>query len=381
MSPPSLQILESARLTAIISALQDVRNIPGNLKFLARTPVTPAVDGELLARFVGYVSIADIIADDQAATVYSTGKLQFESTNIPNIKAGETVSQSMLNLLQAVAAGTASAADMGIFSDYVNRVVDNRLLAVRQRMEQMIVSMQLDAFSYDRFGIKLTNATWGMPSDLKVTVAVPWDNPSADGIGDLLAQLLYAQIRYGKYYNRVTMSTTAFNYLTQQAAFRDRARAAFFPSVVGATLPTQRIQRMMPIVEELTGLQIELYDTRYFQQAADGATAGQPYLPVAKAILSDTADDNDRNVMDFGSGVVTESLVGNLTGSTAVVGGIPGPARGPIAYATTPPDLNPPNLTVWGVSRGFPRKKLLQATAVLTLGTFVTSVPTTPPFI
>lgn len=379
MAAPSLSILESARLTAIIAALQDARNIPAQLKFLARTPVTPAVDGELLARFVGYISIADIVADDQAATVYSTGKLQFESANVPNIKAGEAISQSMLNLLQAVAAGTANAADQGIFGDYVNTAMDNRLLAVRQRMEQMIVSMQLDAFSYDRFGIKLTNATWGMPADLKVTVAVPWDNPAADGIGDLLAQLLYAQIRYGKYYTRVTMSTTAFNYLTQQTAFRDRAKAAFFPSVVGATMPTQRIQRMMPIVEELTGLQIELYDARYFQQGTDGTTAGQPFLPVAKAILSDTADDNQRNAMDFGSGVVTESLVGNLAPNT-VIGGIPGPARGPLSYATVPPDLNPPNITLWGVARGFPRKRQLQATSVLTLGTFVTSVPTTPPF-
>jgi len=380
VASPSLQILESARLTAIINTLQDARNIPAELRFLGRTPQIPVVDGELLARFVGYISIADIIADDQAATVYTTGKIQFEATNIPNIKAGETVSQSMLNLLQSVAAGMANASDMGLFSDYLNRVMDNRLLAVRQRMEQMIVAMQLDAFSYDRFGVKLTNATWGMPADLKVTVAVGWDNVSADGIGDILAQLLYASVRYGKVYNRITMSTSAFNYLTAQTSFATRARATFFPSVVGATLPNQSMQAMRPIVEALTGLQIELYDARYFQQAADGMSASSPFLPITKAILSNTGDDNRADIMDWGNATVTETLVGSIA-PTNIIGGLgAGPQRGPIAYATVPADLNPPNVTMFGVARGFPQKRQLQATSVLTLGTFTSPIPTTNPF-
>jgi hypothetical protein len=133
------------------------------------------------------------------------------------------------------------------------------------------------------------------------------------------------------------------------------------------------------LAQSVLGLQIELYNGRYWQQSTTGAIASAPFLPVNKVLLSSSADDNNRNVMDFGSGIVTETLVGNIA-PVSVVGGMPGPRRGPISYATVPPDLNPPNITLWGVDRGFPRKRQLQANAVLTVGSFADPVPTTAPF-
>jgi len=46
-----------------------VRLLPADLKFLARTPIIPAEDSEIMGRFTGYVTIADIIADDQSGRV------------------------------------------------------------------------------------------------------------------------------------------------------------------------------------------------------------------------------------------------------------------------------------------------------------------------
>ena len=40
--PQAWQLLQAARLTRIIQSLQDVRTLPQQLKFLARTPVVPA---------------------------------------------------------------------------------------------------------------------------------------------------------------------------------------------------------------------------------------------------------------------------------------------------------------------------------------------------
>jgi hypothetical protein len=62
-------------------------------------------------------------------------------------------------------------------------------------------------------------------------------------------------------------------------------------------------------------------------------------------------------------------------------GGLGGAQYGPIAYAT-PADanLNPPGVVYWGVARGFPRKHLLQASAVLTVGTYSDLIAVGEPF-
>jgi hypothetical protein len=69
--------------------------------------------------------------------------------------------------------------------------------------------------------------------------------------------------------------------------------------------------------------------------------------------------------MDWANAVVTESIVGSMVDMP--FGGFDGPQAGPVGYVTSPnTDLNPPNLTLWGVARGFPRKHKLGANAVLT---------------
>src|SRR5689334_22152571 len=111
------QPLEALLLTRLIQQLQDIRLIPGDLRWLGRTPIVPAVDSEVMARFTGYVTIADIIADDQKAVVYSTDKIAYESTAIPNLKHGRALNQSMLNQLDTIARNN-PLADLSLFRNY-----------------------------------------------------------------------------------------------------------------------------------------------------------------------------------------------------------------------------------------------------------------------
>jgi hypothetical protein len=173
------------------------------------------------------------------------------------------------------------------------------------------------------------------------------------------------------------MSTAAYNYMTLTADFQNRARYYLPGGIAASALPTLSIEEIMPVVQRVLGVrEVNLYDARYWQQAEDGSTASYPYLPITKVILSSTADDGDPNAHDFANGIVTESLIGGIA-PTNMIGAFSGPTRGPVAYATAPADLNPPNLTIWGVARGFPRKYRFAASSVLTVGSFSDPIPTT----
>jgi len=375
------QILQVARINSIIQALQDVRTLPARLSFLNRTPVTPSVDAEIMARFIGYIQVADLVADDERAVTYSSGKLSYESTNIPNLKLGIMLTQAMLNQLQSINANGGIQNDGGIFSAMENRIINGLLLGIRQRMEILIIAMQLDAFSYNRLGVVLNGATWGMPADLKVTPSVTWDTPAtATPVTDILTTRRYASVRYGERYNRITMSTAAFIYMIGTAEFQSKLRFILPPSTPASILPLQDTDTMVNLAGKLLGMDVELYDERFWSQAADGTFSNAPGLPINKVILADSQDDNNPEVMDFASGICTETIVASMVPNN-IIGSFDGPQRGPIAYATAnDANLNPPGITEWGVARGFPRKHRLQATAVLTVGTFTDPIPYTNPF-
>jgi hypothetical protein len=284
----------------------------------------------------------------------------------------------MLNQLSAINSGVA---DMGLFSDYRNRMIDSLLLGVRQRMEALIVCMQIDAIAYDRLGIKITSGGWGMPSDLKVTPNVPWDTAaSATPVSDIWGVRLIARTRYGQDYNRMTLSTTAFRYMIATTEFQAKARLYLAPNVSFTNLNSADISGMINLAQNVLGMEIELYDSRYWAQAADGTLGSTPYLPIVKVVLSSTSDDNDPTAFDFANGVTTESVVSSLA-PTNMIGDMGGAMRGPIAYSTVAnANLNPPQIQMWGVARGFPRKFRLQSTAVLTVGSFSDTIDPTAPF-
>jgi hypothetical protein len=73
---PSLTVFETARINGIYQGLQDVRDLPRNLTWSARIPLVPATDAEIEAQMIADVFMADLVADDQKAGVYSTGRFQ-----------------------------------------------------------------------------------------------------------------------------------------------------------------------------------------------------------------------------------------------------------------------------------------------------------------
>lgn len=365
--PAGWEQLTVKRVNRIMQTLRDRRTLPQALKYLQRTPVVPATDGEILGRFEGNVLMADIIGDDAQAVVRDTGKLTFEQFKIPNIKHGVLLTQEMLNLLARISAA-AIPSDLEIFDNYRLRKVDDLLLGVRQRMNAMICAMRIDAFSYDRLGMRILGATWGMPAALKVTPTYYWTD-STNGTPITNIEVLKGEVAsevYGEEYDRLEMSSRAFRAMVATAEFKARAQLYYQQTFPAGTFPGNDMGMLRKLAEAVTGMTIEIDDSRAWTEAPDGTLTSAPYLPANKVVLSSTADDNDPSVMDFANGVVTESIVSSLT-DVGMIGSFSGPEYGPVAYATPPGNYNPPNLALWGVARGFPRKHRLSATAVITV--------------
>lgn len=368
-------ILSTLRITRIMQAIQDVRELEPTLIWSSRIPQVDAADGEIMARFIGRVQIADLVSDDAQAVTYTTGKMTFESHQAPNIKHGEQLTQSQLRELVSLQAG---GGDLGIYANYERQMIARILAGIRQRTELLRIAMLLDTFSYDRLGIKMTGVTWGAPADLKVTPAIAWDNILATPVTDILNLIRLGRVRYGAAFNRVSMSLVAFNFMIATTEFMDKARMYMAPNVSFVNMNMQNTTMMTQLAANVLGLAvIELHDDRYWQKSEAGVDASYPFLPITKVVLTQTSNDGDSRVWDFANGVTIESMVLGMTTRSSGVGM---PSRGPMAYATTAEDANPPNVTYWGVQRGFPRRHLLQSSAVLTVGAFTDPIPVGEPF-
>jgi hypothetical protein len=371
-----------------MQALQDVRALPGDLLWSSRIPNQDAMDGEITARMVGRVLIADLIADNAKANVYASGKFTTETTNVPNIKIGRNLTQETLNqLLRLGGQGMQVEGDSEFLGNYIRQMADDILQGIRQRAEQLRVLMLLEGASgvaYDRYGIKLSGVSWGMPSDLNITVANAWtDVSNGTPVNDLFSAQFVARTRYGINLTRATMSTPAFRNMIATTEFQNKARMYLAPNVSFTNLVTTNITMMRTLAENVTGFTIEFNDGRFWIQDADDAEQTLvPYQPLNKVILTDPGNDGKAGVWDFANAVVTESVVGQFlpNNGAGIIGRIPAGRRGPIGYTSVPVDMNPPQLTMWGVQRGFPRKHKVQANAVLSVGTITDQIPVTDPW-
>lgn len=378
-------VFRVARVNTIMRALRDEREMPKELSFLGRTYIAPAADSDIMARFTGRVQIADLVADDAKALTYNSGKFTFESTSVPNLKLGVQMDQSTLNELASLSALDIQDED-GIFRQWERRTIDALLLGIRQRQEALIIGMHLNGFNYDRLGIKTGDITWGMPSDLQITVNPAWtDASNATPVDDILELKRLLSVRYGQRVNRMTLSLTAFNYMCKTTQFQNFLKnSGLFGPVPSeaAVMPVANTELMKGLAARILGLEvIEIYDGRYWSQDSAGNITSAPFLPINKVIFTDTSDDNNPDAYDWANGIVTESIVGSLLkGRSNIFGEFNGPTRGPISYAApTDIQLNPPGITYWGVARGFPRKHRLQSSSVFTVGTFTDDIPLTEP--
>jgi hypothetical protein len=376
MAQAGYEFLSTMRVNRVLQALQDVREMPQDLLFLGRTPVTPAMEGEIIGRWLGRILVADIVADDAAAVVYESGKLQFEETPVPNLKLGVNFTQGQLVQLAAIAANPGLAADP-MFTNILNSKVDALLTGIRQRMEALIVAQWTNSLTYDRLGLKLSGISWGMPADLNVTTATAWTDPvNATPVNDVWGVLLVASTKYGMVFDRITMSTQAFRYMIATTEAQNKARMYLAPNISFANVQQTDIGSMRRLFSSILNCEIELYDARYWEKDAAGVISSAAFLPINKVVLSRAQNDNNPGVMDFANGVVTESIVAGLMPTqVGTIGGLGNGVRGPVAYSTVKVDLNPPALTLWAVARGWPRRLLLTATAALTVGNFTDTIP------
>jgi len=362
--PDNLQLLSAARVNTVMSALQDKRGVPGTLLFLSRTPIVPAAEGEIMARFLGQILIADLIADGQRAGVYSAGKMFLETTTAPNLKIGTALNQEQLNQLNAMMAGINVQDPLFPLSEA--RILDNLRLGVQQRMEALLVAARIGSTSYDKLGIKMSGVTFGMPSDLQITPTNEWtDSSNATPVADILIAKRLGQVKYGIVYDRVVLTLAAFNAMIATTEFQNKARTYLAPNVSFTNLNAADTEFQRNLATNVLGVrEVQIYDSRYWTENVDGTIHSAPFLPINKVILESSQNDNDASAIDFANGVVTEAIVSNLGGSK-IQGQLPGNARGPVAYTTA--EDNPPSVTYWGVGRGFPRRHLMQATACLTV--------------
>ena len=386
-SPAQVDFFSSARITGIMQGLTDPRLLPVPLTWNARIPDVPSTDEEVSAKYVGTLLIADIIADDAKAVTYSQGRFQFQTTTVPNIKMGLAMNQAMINALQRIKeTGGVNRDDVGFFNDRWAKNVQDVKYGVELRKEVLKIAMLVDGLSYDRLGIKMSNVTFGMYSDLKVTPGTAWSNTAATGLTDIQNLRQVARQRYGIDLNRATMSTPALRALVAQTEFQSQIKNVAYATLLGGPAPVAPLQgdpylkRLGELVIGGVGepFTIELDDRRYWSQADTGTITDNRFHPISTVLLTSAANDGNSNAYDFANCVVTEGIVGNMFPSNVM-----GPVttgRGPIGYTTlADQSLNPPGTVTWGVARGFPRKHQNQSSAILNVGTltetFSTAVP------
>lgn len=360
------ELISTKKLLGISREIEDIRAIPTDLLGLKRTAIRNAEDGDVMARVSGRTMAADIVADDAKATIKSKPAVRLTEAHIPNIKGGRALNQSEVGLLMRIVNQGGAPSDLDSVRGYIVDLVDDAIRGVQVRTNQIIVGMWIDSFSYDANGYKVSNLSWGMPSDLKVTPANLWtDATNGKPITDVMALIELGRTKYGRVYDRVTMSTTALNNMVATTQFQAQAQTFTSLAFPAGGFPVAMATRI-ELAGRILGVDVEIYDDTFDNENNDGTVTSTRFLPVNKVVLSSKADDNNPRVMDFANAFVTESIIGAIKPqNSGIVGGFDSPVRGPVPYAEV--TMNPPQAEIWAVRRGFARKHVETATAVLTV--------------
>lgn len=367
MTLNSFKFLDNVKINTIVQTLADQLEDTDRLLFLNRTEIVNSDDEDILGKWKGAVYAADIVAEDQKALTYESGSIQFVQNLIAKFKIGTTIPENVIKRIDRLDRNLGTSNDMSFFTDWQNKTGEDLVRGIRQRVNEIICAMQRDSYTYDRNGINLSNVTWGMPSDLKVTAATDWsDAVNSTPITDLQTIAVdTAPDAYGEQYNRVTMSNTAFKFLIASNEFANKFKGELRFAFGTGQINLKDTGAMRQMVANLINMEIEVYDETFWEVANNGAKTRKRVLPKNQVIFSDTGNDNNRNAMYFANGVVTESIVANMYGYS---GFDSGEAFGPISYYEPGGNLNPPTVEAYAVLRGFPVKVRETCTAVLTVG-------------
>lgn len=372
------RFLASAKIQRIIEDAAPLLERSRPLTFLDRLTMVNAEDDELMGRLTTKVFAADIIGDDGVAGVYKGGSIELVLNTLAKFKIGQAMNEKDIKKLSQLERTGGYALQQDDYRTWLQRMGETLLLGVRQAQNVAAAGMYLDNLDYNRLGIKISGSAWGMPSALKLTASPAWSsdggttvNASATPISDLMAFDKIDADSYGLGpFDRWTMSTTAFDFLVSTTEFANKAflhlGAAFAPTSLA--LMTKDRQAMANVLQGITHKTIVLDDATYKRQSSSGTETTTRVFPANKVILDRTT--NGPSEVDFGNGVVTESLVSELLGPVTMSNnpGLAGGGQyGPLAYITGNQDLNPPNVTAWAVARGWPRKHRPESSALLTV--------------
>jgi hypothetical protein len=103
--------VDNTVIAAIVENQQQAAERARPRLYLDRVPTVPADDEEITAVWTANRLSADIIAPDQAARVAAAGTLQFNVTEIPNIKLGARLTQADINRMERLQQALCGLAD------------------------------------------------------------------------------------------------------------------------------------------------------------------------------------------------------------------------------------------------------------------------------
>jgi hypothetical protein len=370
-------VLGQKKLQVILETLTREQKINNRLLFLNRTPVTPSLtDDDLIADFEGDIYAADIVLDDQQAVVYDAGKFTSFKNEIANVKVGILFGQKQLSELDALR----NRGDE--FARFASRWIARRqaalLSGVRQRLENLIVSCYRDNTKYDRYGVKV-DVSWGTPAQLKLVIDTPWNqHDDATPVSDIQQYLNEIAPDNDALFTEnpvLSLSRKAFAHMMACKEFQDKAKVIAnvsglnlnfaFPN---GALPNAFDPRMILLASAVVGCTFEFYDATITEKLKDGSVVKSRNLPHNEILVSSPDVWGNRECIDLGNGITTESLVAELIGS-GVIGGLPSRSAGPLTYAApTTIDLNAPGVIMFIVQRCFPRKYNKKSTGLLDIG-------------
>lgn len=360
-------LLAQRNIRRVIQTLVDVRQYPENFVMLNRIPSVNAMDGEIFARFKGRVIAADIISSTGKAPARQTPEVSLEQVNLPVIKHFRPLNRDELNLLNRIESNLAGSDDRAMLIDRIGINTGDLVNGVWMRENQMLYAMLLDSFVYNKNGI-IFNTSFGMPSDLKLTLSGTdlWSAAStATPVADIQTVQKTARIKYGVNLNRVTLSQTAFDYMIRTTEFRDMAETIIGMSAITVVFPYENAEAMTNLANRVVGVTFEIDDTMYTEENNDGSLTYHRNLPENKVLLTSSADDGRGDVFDWANAAVEEAMPGMVP---AMIGAPEGGPYGPFGYVTAADSQgNPPGVNVWAVARGFPRKHMEAHSAVLTV--------------
>lgn len=365
-------LLASTRIKRVIDELPDFRQkLP---VWASRINDVPADEDEVLLRISAGAAMASLVADGAAATVGQLRPWTLSTSDLINLKWGVNLGQSqMAKLTAAVAAGVAGPA-LQSFDSALRNILITCKQAVINRRAYLVSAMVQDAINYDANGVKITDWDWGMPSDLKVTLSGgrQWsagNESTAKPVTDVLDQVRLGQDKYGIVYDRVTMARADFQFMVTTDEFRTLSSVVFQRAdALTSDIVTLPDNILKNVAANVLGMDVELDDSTYITTAADGTdTNGNRYVPLGTVILSSKAHDNDNLAWDMANVPVTEAAAAQIMGQNSGMIGdsLAMGTRGPVGFATGNPGLNPPDITVWSVMRGFPRRFHRAVTSVI----------------